>query len=320
MIVDVFAHLISTAVDAILRKGDYFSKQDTRDYVYPGQNSRAEVRLAVMDKYGVDIQALSQTTPVLIGSDISTAAEICRLSNSDNFALCKAHPTRFVNICIFSLLDVSSAIHELDRAVNELDCRGITIATNQGGKGLDSAEFHPFYEKVARYDLPIFLHPTNWASYPLIDNASGWQSMLVFGWPFDTTQAVWRLVFGGVLDRFPTLKIITHHCGGMLPYFVRRAEGIARGPMSKYLSRPINEYWRQIYGDTGVGKAPAALLSGYEFFGAERMLYGSDYPFGAEAGEGSIRDSLEAVKTMNIPAGEIQKILGHNARVLLRLP
>jgi predicted TIM-barrel fold metal-dependent hydrolase len=319
MIVDVFAHLISPAVDAILRNGDYFSKQDTRDYVYPGQNSQAEVRLALMDKYGVDVQALSQTTPVLIGSDSSTAAEICRLSNSDNYSLCKVHPKRFVNICIFSLLDMKSALDELQRAVDELDCRAVTIATNQDGKGLDSAEFFPFYEKVARYDLPVFLHPTNWGDYPLIDNAGGWKAMLVFGWPFDTTQAVWRLIFGSVLDRFPNLKIITHHCGGMLPYFVRRAEGIARGPLRESLSRPITEYWKQIYGDTGLGKAPAALLCGYEFFGAERMLYGSDYPFGAEAGEGGIRDSLGSVKSMQIAPENIDRILGQNAAKLLKI-
>jgi predicted TIM-barrel fold metal-dependent hydrolase len=92
--------------------------------------------LRLMDKYRIDVQALSQTTPALLGFSADEAAEICQLSNDDNYALCKAYPERFMNICIFSLLDVKKAMKELERSVNELDCRGVTIATNQSGKGL----------------------------------------------------------------------------------------------------------------------------------------------------------------------------------------
>src|SRR4030042_3535502 len=109
----------------------------------------------IIDIYGVDIQALSQTTPVLLGLSSEDAAEICRRSNTDNYALCKAHPNRFVNICIISLLDMKSAMKELDRSIHELDCRGVTISANQNGRGLDSPEYFPFYGKGVEKDLPV---------------------------------------------------------------------------------------------------------------------------------------------------------------------
>ncbi len=317
MIIDIFAHHISTRVGKILAKSKYYGKG--KQFDYPQQNADVEVRLRIMDKYGIDIQALSQTTPILLGFNADEASEICRLSNDDNYTLCKAYPKRFVNVCIFSLLNIKKAIKELDRSINELDCRAVTIATNQNGKGLDSKEYFAFYDKVMKYNLPVFLQPTHWESYPLVDMGL----MAAFGWPFDTTQAIWRLIFGGIFDRYPSLKIVTHHCGALLPYFVRRAEGLAIShnmlSNSTKLARHITEYWKSIYGDTCLGRAPSSLACGYDFFGPERMMYASDYPFGPEAGERGIEDNIDTVKNMNISASNIQKILGENAQNILKI-
>jgi aminocarboxymuconate-semialdehyde decarboxylase len=244
---------------------------------------------------------------------------MCRISNNDNYALCKAFQDRFVNICAVSLLDVKEALREVERSVNDLDCRGITIATNQKGKGLDSREYFPFYEKIVQYDLPIFLHPTNWESYPLVDMDMGWRMMHVFGWPFDTTQAVWRLIFGGVIDRYPSLKIVTHHLGAMIPYFARRIEQNCKKYLNDKLPRHISEYWGNFYGDTALDGTVAAYPCGYAFFGPDRIVFGTDYPFGAEEGEDFIRSNLSGVKAMGIPAGDIEKILGGNAKKLLKI-
>lgn len=126
-----------------------------------------------MEKYGIDIQALTQPTRVLLGFNPEEAAEMCRLSNNDNYSLCKAYPKKFINICIISLLDMKSAMDELKRSINELNCSGVTISSNQNRKELDSSEFYPFYEKLVEHDLPIFLHPTHWESYPLVDLENG---------------------------------------------------------------------------------------------------------------------------------------------------
>jgi len=318
VIIDIYAHHISREVGKKLLKTKYYG--EGKQFNYPPQNADVEVRLVLMKKYGIDVQALSQTTPVLLDFNADDAAEICRISNDDNFTLCKTYPKKFVNICIFSLLDVKSAINELERSVNELDCRGVTLASNQNGKGLDSPEFFPFYDRVANYDLPVFLQPTHWDSYPLIDMEKGWSAMAAFGWPFDTTQAMWRLIMGGVIERYPSLKVITHHCGAMMPFFAHRVQGVAQGYVGKAIPRPISEYWKNFYGDTVLGpNAAASLLCGYEFFGPDRMVYGSDYPFGPENGEGMIRDNLESTKAMDIPANAMQKILGENARKILKI-
>ncbi len=317
IVIDVYCHHISRSVGKILDKLKYYGKG--KEFEYPPQNADPEIRLGLMEKYGIDIQALTQTTPVLLGFNAEEASEICRLSNNDNYALCKAYPKKFVNICIISLLDMRSAMDELNRCINELDCRGVTISTNQNGKGLDSPEFYPFYEKLVEYDLPIFLHPTHWESYPLVDMEKGWRMMHVFGWPFDTTQAVWRLIFGGVLDRFPTLKIVTHHLGAMLPFFSRRIEQNFNKFLRDKLPRHISEYWKNIYGDTATDGTLASYPCGYAFFGPDRMMYGTDYPFGAEDGEDFIRSNLEGIKALNIPKEEKEKILGENAKKLLKI-
>jgi len=317
MIIDIYSHHISKSAAQILNRGEYYG--DGKEFAYPPQNEDPEVRLGLMDKYGVDMQALSQTTPVLLGFGPEDAAEICRRSNDANYALCKAYPKRFANICILSLLEIKSAMKEMDRSIHELDCRGVTISTNQNGKGLDDPQFFPLYEKIVEHDLPILLHPTHWESYPLVRMEEGWRMMHLFGWPFDSTQAVWRLIFGGVLDRFPSMKIVMHHLGAMLPFFSRRIEQNFNKFLSHKLPRHISEYWKNIYGDTATDGTVASYPCGYAFFGPDRMMYGSDYPFGAEDGEDFIRTNLEGIKAMAIPSEDKAKILGGNAKKLLKI-
>jgi predicted TIM-barrel fold metal-dependent hydrolase len=319
MIIDFSAHHISKRVGQYIAKAKWYGPGTIMPF--PEQNADPEVRLALMEKYGVDMQALTQTAPVVIGLTPEEAAEVCRLSNDDNYALCKAYPDKFVNICIMSLQDVKSALDELDRSVQELDCRGITLGSNQNGKGLDFEEFYPFYEKVTEYDLPIFIHPVQWESYPLVDAHEGWKAMLVIGWPFDTTQAAYRLVLSGTLDRFPQLKIVLHHYGAMLPFFSRRIEQNIRIGMKDRLKegKDINEYWKNFYGDTALDGAVDSYPLGYAFFGPDRSVFGTDYPFGAEAGEDFYRENLAGVRAMQLPAEDINKIMSGNAKKLLKL-
>jgi predicted TIM-barrel fold metal-dependent hydrolase len=317
MIVDVFAHHISLNIGKMMQKSRYYGPG--KQYPYPEQNADAGVRLGLMDKYGIDVQALSQTTPVLMGFNAAAAAAICRVSNDDNFSLCRAHPDRFVNICMISLLDMKSAMNELDRCIAELDCRGVTVSSNQDGRGLDSREYFPFYEKLEKHDLPILIHPVHWESYPLVDQEKGWRMMHVFGWPFDTTQAVWRLIMGGVFERYPGLKVVAHHMGAMFPYFVNRLESTFNRHLKDRLPKHISAYYGNIYGDTAVDGNVNAYACGYAFFGGDRLMYGSDYPFGVEAGEAYIRDNLKGVKSMNFPKEDMAKILGGNAQRLLKI-
>lgn len=319
MVIDFSSHHISKAVGNYISKASWYGPGTIMEF--PKQNADPEARIALMDKYGVDMQALSQTAPVVIGFSPQDAAEICRMSNDDNYALCKAYPKKFVNICMFSLQDMPSALNELERAVNELDCRAITLGSNQNGKGLDFEEFYPFYEKVVQYDLPIFIHPVQWESYPLVDTYKGWKNMLVLGWPYDTTQAAWRLVLSGTIDRFPELKVVLHHYGAMLPFFSRRIEQNIRISLKDRLKegKDITEYWKNFYGDTALDGSVASYPVGYAFFGEDRTVYGTDYPFGMEDGEDFYRENLAGVKAMNLPEEAMNKVMGGNAKKLLKI-
>jgi predicted TIM-barrel fold metal-dependent hydrolase len=315
MIIDVFCHHIPRSISKLIVKAGFHESGSEKGFdwqAYPRENAEAEARLKVMDKYKIDIQVMSQSTPLLIGSSPNEAEEICRLSNDGNVALCKAYPKRFINVGIVSLLDVKSALYEADRCINDLEARGIVVASNQNGKGLDSREYYPLYEKLVKNDLPLFIHPTNWDSYPLVDVKTGLGAVNVIGWPFDTTQAVWRLIMGGVIDRFPTLKVVTHHCGAMVPFFAKRMEKT----LIQSLPCPIEEYWDNIYGDTALGGSVPGLECGYAFFGSERIMFGSDYPFG---GELATKDNLDSVLKMHVPEKDRKKILGENAQKLLKI-
>jgi len=319
VIIDFSAHLISKRVGDYISKAKWYGPGNLMGF--PPENGVAEVRLALMAKYGVDMEALTQTAPVVVGLSPDEAAEVCRMSNDDNYALCKAYPKKFVNICFISLQDVAKALSELDRCVSELDCRAITLGSNQNGKGLDFEEFYPFYEKVVEYDLPIFIHPVQWESYPLVDARKGWMNMLVLGWPFDTSQAAWRLVLSGTLDRFDSLKIVLHHYGAMLPFFSRRIEQSIRRGLKHCLKegKDITEYWKNFYGDTALNGSVASYPVGYAFFGPDRTVFGTDYPFGPEGGEDFYRENLLGVRAMNLPAEEMEKVMGGNAERLLKI-
>lgn len=291
--------------------------------MYPQKSDDAEERLKIMRKYGIDMQVLSQTTPMLSGIEPREAAEICKASNDDIYKLCVEYPNKFEGLAIVSLLDVESALEELDRAVNDMGFRGVTIATNQNGTGLDSPSYAPFYDRVTKYDIPIFLHPTNWSSYPLLEGRDGFGLMFIIGWQFDTTQALCRLIFGKVLEKYPSLKIVTHHLGGFFPY--SRVETFYEGLLrqSLVLKKPLAEYLKQIYGDTalsGMGRVRKEILDlGYAFFGSQRIVFGTDYPFGSEGGEGFVRDNLKPIKDLKISEEDKSRIFEKNAKRLLKI-
>ncbi|MEW6665999.1 MAG: amidohydrolase family protein [Thermodesulfobacteriota bacterium] len=314
MIIDFSSHIIVREVEEKLAsKGEFRLLKKN----FESETSDLERRIAVMEKYGIDMQVLTQTTPVLEGLSQGEADEVCRMSNDAIGRASRAYPDRYIPFAVISLLDVEAGVRELDRAVQEWGCRGVTIGTNQNNKGLDDPLFHPFFERVCKYDIPVFPHPMAWRSYPLVDDDPA--VMRLFGWPFDTTQAILRLVVSGTMERFPTLKVVTHHLGGgMFPFYHNRFM-IKLANLKKNLKRPVSESLERIYGDTAVDGTAAALPCGHAFFGTERMLFGTDYPFSPEQGEVYLRENLRIVKEMNLPEADKAKILGGNAKKLLRL-
>lgn len=314
MIIDFSSHIILREAEGKLssQKDFLLIKKN-----FETETSDPEKRIAQMEKYGIAMQVLTQSTPVLEGLGAADAAEICRISNDAIGRLSRSYPKRFVPFAVVTLQDVDGAVKELDRAVGEWGCRGVTMGTNCENRGLDDPRFYPFYETLERHDIPVFLHPMIWHSYELVEQDPA--VMRLFGWPFDTTQAILRLVLSGTMERFSTMKVVTHHLGGgMLPFYSGRFQ-VKLANLQKNLKRPVEESFSRIYGDTAVDGTAAALPCGHAFFGTDRMLFGTDYPFSPEQGELYLRENLRIVKEWDLPEADKAKILGGNAAALLKL-
>jgi aminocarboxymuconate-semialdehyde decarboxylase len=187
----------------------------------------------------------------------------------------------------------------------------------------------PLYEKMSQHDLPIWIHPQRSADYAdyKTEKRSRYMIFHIFGWPYETAAAMTRLVFSGVLEKYPNLKIITHHCGGMVPCLEQRIIGaydhaeILRG--AKYqqgLTKSPIEYYKMFYYDTSIYGSTPGLMCAYAFCGADHMLFASDMPYDSEFGERYTRQTIHSIEQMNISDSEKKKIFEDNARELLRLP
>jgi predicted TIM-barrel fold metal-dependent hydrolase len=287
-------------------------------------------RFRVMDEFQDVTQVLTLSlTGGLILEDPKLSVAFARLANDERAGLVSRHPDRFAaGVASLPMTDMDAAIEELDRAVHDLRLKGLQLFTPTRDKPLDSPEFLPLFEKMQAYDLPIWIHPKRpitYADYRSL-NESKHYMYHVFGWPYETTAAMTHLVFGGVLERFPGLKIITHHCGAMVPFFDQRIVGAYSGSSTIHhethgdsLSRPPVDYFRMFYGDTALSGSTPGLMCGYAFFGADHLLFGTDMPFDPEFGARIVRRTIQSVEQMVISPSEREMIYEGNAKRLMHL-
>ncbi|MFH1091740.1 MAG: amidohydrolase family protein, partial [Pseudomonadota bacterium] len=205
--------------------------------------------------------------------------------------------------------------------------RGIEMSTNVSGKTLDSPEFWPFYEMMEKYNLPIFLHPRFSSGKPYEAGGDKYQIDFTYGWPFETSAAMTCLVFGGVFEKHPNLKVITHHAGGMIPFFKKRIQVwfdfIEMRMGFKYeppLTHPPLYYFRKFYNDTAIYGHKAGLVCAYDFCGADHLVFATDFPYDTQIGERLIRETIESVEEMGLTDAEKKMVFEDNAREILRLP
>lgn len=302
-----------------------------------------ETRFRIMDRYDDYTQVIAITgTPIETAAKGKDAVELAKLANDEAAELVVKYPDRFLcAVANLPLDDTDSALKELDRAINQLGLKGILIHTPlyflsegtrppAGGKPLDSPELLPIYEAMARYNLPIWVHPNPLCDFRTPDYTSeteakylGWQ---VFGWVYQDTLAMVRLVFSGILERYPNLKFIIHHAGAMVPYFEKRiavgyksVELIFSQHFKQKLIKSPREYFRMFYGDTAIGGSTPGLMCAYAFFGFEHLLFGTDMPWDNELGNEAIRETIRSVEEMDIPPEDKYAIFEGNAKSLLLL-
>ena len=332
-IVDVFAYIVTPRYlrERNARAGARFDTQYARYWrANPGLTD-LDIRFRVMDQHPEVLQILTEAGPN-VESVVSPAdaVECARIANDEMAELVAKHPTRFVTACAcLPMSDVEATLAEMDRAINQLGFRGVEMFTDINGTPLDAPEFLPLFDAMERYDLPILLHPrrTNTTPDYSTEERSKFLVYTNFGWPFESSVAMARLAFGGVLERCPRLKIITHHAGGLIPYFHKRVElswdfNLERMGYQcdgQTLTRPPLDYYRMFYCDTAIQGNTPALMCAYEFFGADHMVFATDMPYDNELGARLYRDTIPAVAAMPIDDASRQKIFSGNARRLFRL-
>jgi aminocarboxymuconate-semialdehyde decarboxylase len=250
--------------------------------------------------------------------------------------ICARHPDRFPAwVASLPMNNVAACLEELTYAIEHRGAKGIQIFTNVNGRPLDEPELAPIFERMHAYDLPIWLHPTRGAKMPdyATESTSKFEIWWLFGWPYETSAAMARMVFSGFFDRWPNLKVITHHMGAMVPYLEARV-GLGMDQMGTrtaeldYTSivkamrekgrRPL-DYFKLFYGDTSVNGSAPAIRCGLEFFGRERALFGTDCPFDPEGGPLFIRETIRAIESLDLPHDVRDLLYAGNVRRLLRL-
>jgi aminocarboxymuconate-semialdehyde decarboxylase len=284
---------------------------------FQGQN--IERRLEHMDRLGVDVHVLTIPAPGADRFEGDGAIKIARIANDAIAGIARRHPKRFIGFFTLPTCNVKASLDELERSVNELGLKGFGCFANLNGQALDREELFPIYERLAKYKLPVYIHPTA----PLATEATGIDIMptLIFGWAFDSTVAMTRLVYGHVLERFPEINFVVADVGGVLAFFAQRAINIYSGRTEEIRQRyglkenPLDSF-RRFYVDTADHPA-STLRCVKDFFGAERMVLGTNYPYGPEEGCLLVKNSLKAIDGIELAAAEKAKVLGGNAARIL---
>ena len=293
-----------------------------------------DARFRVMDQFDDYAQVICiASPPIEVLADPKVSPDLARVANDGMAEYVAKYPARFPGfIASLPMNHPEAALAETVRAVSDLKAVGVQLFTNVNGRPLDLPEFKPIFAKMAEYDLPIWLHPARGANFPdyASEQKSKYEIWWTLGWPYETSVTMARLVFGYYFDEFPNLKIITHHLGGMIPYFDGRV-----GPgwdqlgsrtsdedytiILKKLKRPHLDYFKMFFADTALFGSVAGTKCGLEFFGVNHVLFGSDSPFDPEKGPRYIRDTIRVIDSLPITDEDRRKIYEGNAKRLLRL-
>ena len=329
MKIDIFPHILPVKFMEALHKEKGLGHFRHLHKVIPTL-SDLDYRFRIMDQFEGLMQVLNIAAPPLENiEDQQKAKDLARLANDEMAELVLKYRDRFAAaLACIPMNNMDIALEELDRAINDLNFKGVQIFTPILDKPLDLPEFFPIYEKMCQFNLPILLHPQRETDYPdyRTEGASKYTLSSSLGWPYETTTAMVRLVLSGVMERYPELKIITHHCGGMVPYMVNRITGFVeageifgsrKGPGN--LRKPVADYLKMFYADTAIYGYTPGLMCGYALFGAQHLLFGTDMPFDSQFGLRYTRETIESIERMVISDTEKKMIFEDNARRLFRL-
>ena len=300
---------------------------NTPTLIDPGQ------RLRLMDDFGISRSVLVplpwlETAPS-VHADPQKCLQAARLLNDELAEVAARRKDRFTAVAVLPTTHPEIMLAELNRAVKDLQMAGGMFVTGPTVKRPDHADYELLYAEAARLDVPLWLHPSRPPLYPdyTDETDSKFQIWQTLSWLQDSSAAMVRIVFAGVFERYPDLKLIIHHHGALVPLFAQRMQygwdyfeqntGVRQ---SRSISQPYIEHFRKFYCDTATqGREPKLLEITTAFFGSDRVLFGSDAPMDAGGGRSFTGDAVASVEGMDLPAGDKRKIFRDNALRLLKI-
>ena len=294
---------------------------------YEGLTS-LDARFRMMDEFPGYRQIVSLAGPPPEHIAPKASVELATIANDELAALVAAYPERFAGaIAAVPMNEPDRACREIERATGQLGLCGVQIYSNVNGRPLDAPEFGPVFATLAERRVPMLLHPARGRTH--VDYSTERESKYlvwqVFGWPYESSAAMMRLVFSGIMQEHPGLQILVHHTIAMVPFFHGRMqsmfdmfrEELAIESNGRLTQHPI-EYFRRFYGDIGAFSAGAVNVA-RDFVGADHLLFGSDAPFDATGGRSSIRESIAAVKNSSCTEAEKERIFTANVERFFHL-
>lgn len=269
------------------------------------------LRLDDMDRVGIDVEVLSLSTPNVYFVEPEQQAEVARLVNDAYAELITKHPARFRGFASIPMDDPDAALRELDRALSELRLNGVILLSNINGRPLSDQRYRPFLEEAHRRRLCVLLHPM------IPSNAEIFSEYVlgpIIGFPFDTTLAVARLCYSGLLRELDGIRWIVAHLGGAVPYLMERMDNGYRdfAECRTNIDALPSTYLKRLYYDT-VSFSQPALRYTRELVGSDHMLMGSDYPHLL----GSIERAVSSIDELDVPQSERDAINSGTALSIL---
>jgi aminocarboxymuconate-semialdehyde decarboxylase len=300
--------------ELLATKSKILNKERISHTPLPKETYDLELRLQQMKQMGVDKQILSIVPPMMYYTlDVGLNREIAAAANDILAQLARKMPERFSCTATVPLQDPKAAAAELERSVKKGHI-GVEIGSNVAGKNLDDRGFDVFWEKVVSLDVPIFIHPNDVMG--IEDRLKDFYLRNFIGNPLDTTIAAACLIFGGVFDRFPKIKILLAHMGGFTPWIRGRWQhgyGEREEPKVYGAAAPEN-YIQKFYYDTIIHNADCFEF-GVKTIGVDRVLYATDYPFDM----GYLGPAKEIPGVSRLPAADQEKILSTNAKKIYKI-
>jgi predicted TIM-barrel fold metal-dependent hydrolase len=281
-----------------------------------------ELRIAAMDRQGVDMQVISYGNNSPMDLPAEAAIPLCRLANDELAAAVRRHPARFAGFAALPVADPKAAADELSRAVNELGLKGASLNGTYNGVFFDEPEYFPIFQKADELDVPVYFHPGfvdervsdhYYKGSLILPQVTATFSAYGFGWHADAGIHMMRMILSGIFQKLPDLKLMTGHWGELVPYYFDRIDEMIPEAVAG-LGRPFSEIYREhVYiSPSGIAsKAPAMLAIGE--MGADHVLWSHDYPYVKRE---DVRDFL-----MGLPISEEdrEKLACKNAEKLLKL-